>query len=165
MIFIFLIGKNHGFSKIITDDPKFAWSNPMSSGLWGIIHDHVHRFFLVKHYIYIPPMQNLPNFPHQFFWDHQFSISPPMVFPCFPMVFPWFFPLDHPHPPRLVAWMAHRPATASLSSLRDALLESMGDPLSPALRGLSDGGWWRVASGNYPQSWKIIYKLSQLFPL
>lgn len=35
---------------------------------------------------------------------------------------------------RLVAWMAHRPPTASLSSLRDALLEAMGDPQSPALR-------------------------------
>ena len=91
MIFIFLIGKNHGFSKIITDDPKFAWSNPMSSGLWGIIHDHVHRFFLVKHYIYSPNAKP-PQFSSSILLrssvfhisSHGFS----MFSHGFPMVFP-----------------------------------------------------------------------------
>ena len=87
MIFIFLIGKNHGFSKIITDDPKFAWSNPMSSGLWGIIHDHVHRFFLVKHYIYIfPQCKTSPIF----LINSSEIISFPYLLPWFFHVFPWF---------------------------------------------------------------------------
>lgn len=38
---------------------------------------------------------------------------------------------------QLVAWFAHCPPTASLSSLRDALLEAMRDPQKPSLRNIA----------------------------
>ena len=90
MIFIFLIGQNHGFSKIITDDPKFAWSNPMSSGLWVlsmIIFTDFSWSALLYIYIYIPPMQNPPIFLINSSEIISFPCFP-MIFPCFPMVFP-----------------------------------------------------------------------------
>ena len=61
---------------------------------------------------------------------------------------------------RLVAWMAHRPPTASLSSLRDALLEAMGDPHSPALRwGLRCGMDLEIAA-TWIGGTKVIGKLA-----
>ena len=61
---------------------------------------------------------------------------------------------------RLVAWMAHRPPTASLSSLRDALLEAMGDPQSPALRwGLRCGMDLEIAT-TWIGGTKVVGKLA-----